>query len=137
MTYSNKDGIIKTKKCDKGKFITYIDENDFIKTKRALRTYFMRSYKDLEFNVLNKIKNLDQEDGDYEIDLYTDTLVKKVYGQIKLKYFIKGNVIVIKEIVPKQILIDLYKKILNTYKGIPYRNKYDLFKIKMILGEEI
>jgi hypothetical protein len=27
--------------------------------------------------------------------------------------------------------MDGYKKMLETYKGIPYRNKQDLFKIKL------
>lgn len=136
MTYNNKDGEIKTSKCDKGVIISYIDENDFIKQTRALKTYYMRTYKDLVYNVSNVLKNTQYTNGDYEIPLYTEETFKKVYGEFILRFYVQNNVIVIKEITPRELLIDLYKrKLLRTYKGVPYRNKYDLFKIKMILGE--
>lgn len=129
------DSSIITKKCDKGKIITYIDENDFIKEKSALRKYFMRAYKDLQFNTSKRLRELVQEDGDYEIELYTEKTFQKIYGQIKIRYFVKDNLVVIKDIVPREILIDLYKCTTNTYKGVPYRNNYDLFKIKFLIGE--
>ena len=136
MTYNNKDGEVITKKCDKGVIITYIDENDFIKQTRALKKYYMRTYKDLFFNVNYKMKQADYEDGDYEIKLYTEESFKKVYGEFILKFFVKDKVIIIKEITPREILIDLFKmKLLKTYKGVPYRNEFDLFKIKLLIGE--
>ena len=52
-----------------------------------------------------------------------------------LRFYVQNNVIVIKEITPREILIDLYKRnLLKTYKGVPYRNKYDLFKIMPYLS---
>ena len=98
MTYNNKDGEIRTSKCDKGVIITYIDQNDFTKQIRALRKYFVRTYKDLTFNVRYTIKQTDYEDGEYEIPLYTEETFKKVYGDFILRFFVQNKVIVIKEI---------------------------------------
>ena len=84
MTYNNKDGEIKTSKCEKGVIISYIDENDFIKQIRALKTYYMRTYKDLVYNVVNVLKNTEYTNGDYEIPLYTEETFKKVYGEFKI-----------------------------------------------------
>ena len=136
MKQKSKDGPVRTSKCEKGVIITYIDENDFIKQMRALKTYYMRTYKDLTFNVSHTLKQTEYKDGDYEIPLYTEESFKKVYGEFILKFFVKDKTIVIKEITPRDILIDLFKmKFLKTYKGVPYRNDFDLFKIKMIVGE--
>ena len=135
MTYNNKDGEIRTSKCDKGVIITYIDQNDFTKQIHALRKYFMRTYKDLCFNVSYSIKQADYEDGEYEIPLYTEETFKKVYGDFILRFFVQNKVIVIKEITPRDILIDLHKCLLQTYRGVPYRNQLDLLKIKLLIGE--
>ena len=134
MTYNNKDGVIKTSKCEKGVIIRYIDPNDFIKQQRGLRTYYMRSYKDLVFNVSHELKK-PREDGDYVIKLYTEETFKKVYGDFELRFYVENGVVIIKELAPREILIDLHRSLLQTYKGVPYRNKLDLLKIKMIVGE--
>ena len=135
MTYNNKDGEVITKKCDKGVIITYIDENDFIKQIRALKMFYMRTYKDLTFNVSYTLKQTDYEDGEYEIPLYTEKTFEKVYGKFILRFFVQNKTIVIKEITPREILIDLHRCLLQTYKGVPYRNQLDLLKIKLLIGE--
>ena len=135
MTYNNKDGEIRTSKCDKGVIITYIDENDFIKQIRALKMFYMRTYKDLTFNVSYTLKQTDYEDGEYEIPLYTEKTFEKVYGKFILRFFVQNKTIVIKEITPREILIDLHRCLLQTYKGVPYRNQLDLLKIKLLIGE--
>lgn len=135
MKQKSKDGPVRTSKCEKGVIITYIDENDFIKQTRALKKYYMRTYKDLFFNVNYKMKQADYEDGDYEIKLYTEESFEKVYGEFILRFYVKNKTIVIKEITPREILIDLHKSLLKTYKGVPYRNEYDLFKIKIMIGD--
>ena len=134
MTYNNKDGVIKTSKCEKGVIIRYIDPNDFIKQQRGLRMYYMRSYKDLVFNVSHELKK-PREDGDYVIKLYTEETFKKVYGDFELRFYVQNGVVIIKELAPRQILIDLYRSLLQTYKGVPYRNKLDLLKIKLLIGD--
>lgn len=135
MVYNNKDGEVITRKCDKGTIITYIDENDFIKQTRALRMFYMRTYKDLVFNVSYTLKQTEYEDGEYEIPLYTERTFEKIYGKFILRFFVQNKTIVIKEITPREILIDLHRCLLKTYKGVPYRNDYDLLKIKILLGD--
>lgn len=134
MTYNNKDGVIKTSKCEKGVIIRYIDPNDFIKQQRGLRMYYMRSYKDLVFNVSHELKK-PREDGDYVIKLYTEETFKKVYGDFELRFYVENGVVIIKELAPREILIDLHRSLLQTYKGVPYRNKLDLLKIKLLIGD--
>lgn len=133
MSYNNKDGEVITKKCDKDTFITYVDFNDYKKQERALRTYYMRTYKDLVFNASKKMRKV-KKDGDYEIELYTDWKFKKVYGQIKIRFYKQNKVIVIKEIHPREILLNLYSVLAKTYKGVPYTNEKELIRIKLILG---
>lgn len=135
MKSHSQDGEVIIKKCKKGKCITYLDENDFIKETKALKKYYMRTYKELIFYTTKELRSSKQKNGDYVVELFTDELFKKVYGQFILKYYVKGKTIVIKGIEPREILIDLYRKLLETYKGLPYRNEYELFKIKIILGE--
>ena len=133
MTYNNKDSEVITKPGEKGVIVRCVDPNDFIKQVRGLRRYYMRSYKDLMFNVSHELKK-PIPDGDYIIKLYTEETFKKVYGNFELRYYVENGIVIIKELAPREILIDLHRSLLQTYKGVPYRNKYDLFKIKMILG---
>lgn len=133
MTYNNKDSEVITKPGKKGVIVRCVDPNDFIKQVRGLRRYYMRSYKDLMFNVSHELKK-PIPDGDYIIKLYTEETFKKVYGDFELRYYVENGIVIIKELAPREILIDLHRSLLQTYKGVPYRNKYDLFKIKMILG---
>ena len=133
MTYNNKDSEVITKPGEKGVIVRCVDPNDFIKQVRGLRRYYMRSYKDLMFNVSHELKK-PIPDGDYTIKLYTEETFKKVYGDFELRYYVENGIVIIKELAPREILIDLHRSLLQTYKGVPYRNKYDLFKIKMILG---
>ena len=134
MTYNNKDGEVITKPGEKGTIIKYIDPNDFTKQVRGLRTYYMRSYKDLVFNVSHELKK-PREDGDYTIKLYTEETFKKVYGDFELRYYVENGIVIIKELAPREILIDLHRSLLQTYKGVPYRNKLDLLKIKLLIGD--
>lgn len=102
---------------------------------RSLRTYNKRAYKqlifkerfeELEFRVL--------KDDIYIADLLTDKLFEKVYGRVKVVVEIKNEQAKILNILPTEIFLDGYKRILNTYKGCPYRDDKDLFKIKVIGG---
>lgn len=117
------------------KVLFILDDGAYKRQERALRRYFMQCYKDLIFNVTNILKKEDIPNGDYEYILKNDKKIEQVYGEFKVKYFVKNNVIGIKEIAPSELLEDLYKKDFPTYKGIPYRNDYDLFKIKLLKGE--
>lgn len=134
MTYNNKDSKVITKQAEKGIIITYVDYNQFKKYVYALKMYLKRTYKDLTFNIVNELKQNKKPDGDYEIELFTEERFKKVYGAIKLKYYVQNNVVVIKEITPGEILMNLHSVLAETYKGVPYTNEKELFRIKMILG---
>lgn len=135
MTYNNKDGDVITRKADKEITITYLDFNEYKKLERALKVYLLRTYKELTFKVSSELRNKKQPNGNYELELYTDEKFKKVYGAIKLHYYVQNKHIVIINITPNEILKNLHKVIPNAYKGVPYTNEKELFRIKMILGE--
>lgn len=113
--------------------IMFVDENDFIKKYRGLKKYCPRAYKYLIFEIMNKHKYSDKV-GKYEIELPTDERFKMVYGQIKLIYTRTSKAIVLEDIKPSDILEDGYMYLLNTYKGVPYRNEKDKFKIDMAMN---
>lgn len=135
MTYNNKDGDVITRKADKEITITYLDFNEYKKLERALKVYLLRTYKELVFKVSSELRKENQPNGNYELELYTDEKFKKVYGAIKLHYYVQNKHIVIINITPNEILKNLHKVIPNAYKGVPYTNEKELFRIKMILGE--
>ena len=134
---------------DKTKFkkIDFIDENDFKKKERSVRKYNMLAYKDLIFKYYPELKKgnyegqkIESNEEDkvvkYELQLATDERFKKVYGPIILHYtvYTEKNLILLTDITPNEILIEGHRKELATYKGVPYANNKDLFKIKVMLG---
>lgn len=116
-------------------YITFVDENLYIKKKKALARYCRKAYKDLILNVFPKLKECGKKDGIYEVNLRTEPLFEKAYGKIMLKFTVRNDVVVIEDIEPNDILIECYMKNLPIYKGIPYSTKKDLFKLKTM--EEI
>ena len=114
--------------------IKLIDENEFIKQLRAIKKYFTKSYKQFIFEVVDEMKKVSKEDGYYSTTLDIDELFNKVYGQLQVNYIVKDGVVYIENFEPKDILKDMYFRLLPTYDGIPYRNKRDLFKIKLLKG---
>lgn len=111
--------------------ITYVDENDFKKKQRALRRYFMKTYKYFIFKFIPTLKKEGKADGKYEVELPTDKLFKKVYGPIKVLFSVKKDVTILEDIIPDEFLIKCFEKDLPIYKGIPYCTKKDLQKIKI------
>ena len=113
---------------DDSKKIEYIDYNDFNKKVRALRKYCIRSYKDLTFRFLRqKPKSID---GDYEEEIMTPKDFKFVYGQIKVKYFIKNGVMVLVDLEPADFFKAGFMKELHEYRGLYYRDRKDIDKIE-------
>jgi hypothetical protein len=55
---------------------------------------------------------------------------KFVYGQIKIKYFIKNGVLVLVDIEPSDFLKTGYMKDLHEYRGLFYRDRKDIDKIE-------
>lgn len=115
------------------KTVNFVDENDFIKKYRSLRMYCPRAFKYLCFEIMNKHK-YSKEIGKHEIELPTEEKFKLVYGQIKLIYSTTEKAIVLENIVPSEFLEDGYIYYLDTYRGIPYRNEKDKFKIDFLVG---
>lgn len=117
---------------DKTNTFRYLDENDFTKKMRSLKKYCMRSYKDLIFNTqLKDFYSL--EDGVYIKNLYTSEEFKFVYGQIQLIYSVNKGHVVIEDLLPREILLDGCINLLGVYKGVPYRDDRDKFKIDLFM----
>lgn len=118
---------------DKSDSFNYLDENDFVKKIRSLKTYCPKAYKDLVFNT--DMKALHQlENGKYYKDLYTSKDFKFVYGQIQLVFTVKNGDVIIEDLLPHHFFLDGYFSLLGTYKGMPYRDKKDKFKIDLFVA---
>lgn len=122
---------MKTKDDNSTKFL-YLDENDFNKKIRSLKTYCPIAYKQLIFRVKKELTT-DMKDGTYSKNLETSQEFKFIYGQIKLVYSVKNGIIIMENIEPSQFLLDGYMSSLDTYKGICYRNNRDKFKIDLVM----
>ena len=83
---------MKAKDDNSVKFL-YLDENDFKKKLRSLKTYCPIAYKQLIFRVKKELL-IDIEDGTYFKDLKTSQEFKFIYGQIKLVYSVRKGIII-------------------------------------------
>ena len=80
------------------------------------------------------LKNLKVRDtGKYVASIPTDLIFSQVYGEVQLIYSVINGRIVIEDLCPADFLLEGYARVLDTYKGIPYRNAKDIFKINLIL----
>lgn len=114
--------------------IKFVDEIEFIKQLRAIKKYFTKAYKQFLFEVLDEMKRVSKEDGYYSTTIDIDEVFNKVYGQLKVNYIVEKGVVYIENFEPADMLQEMYFRLLPTYEGIPYRNKRDLFKIKLLKG---
>lgn len=128
--------------------ISYLDENDFKMKERGIKKYNMLAYKKLYFDYYPSIKegifmgNIISKDSEnniikYELDLPTDNYFKKVHGQIELYYTVyeNENRIVYETLEPSDMLDEMYKYELYTYKGILISKSHgeiDKFKIDLL-----
>ena len=108
----------------------YIDENDFNKKMRSLKTYCPIAYKQLIFKVKKEL-TCNIPDGFYRKELKSSNEFEFVYGKIELVYRVYKGKIILENIEPSQFLLDGYMSSLDTYKGICYRNNKDKFKIDL------
>ncbi len=111
----------------------YLDVNDFIKKFRSLKTYCPRTYKELIFKI-NKDDFYNKPNGRYKINLYTSREFKYVYGQISLIYSVEDKTVIIEDLLPNDFFLTGYYELLKNYKGIPYRNQKDKFKIDLFMS---
>jgi len=109
------------------------NENEMRKLYRSLAIYNKHGYYQLV--IPERFRELTWEhleDNKYKSYLNTDLLFEKVYGKCYVVAEIRENNYRIIDIQPKGLLLDGYRRLLKTYRGIPYRDKQDLDKIKIM-----
>ena len=111
-----------------GMNITYLDEAECRKLVRGLKQINMLAYKQFIFKQLE----FDKELGKHELILNTDKNFKLIHGDIKIIYSTYNNVICIENIEPSNVLMEYHSKRKNTYKGIPFVDNKDVFKINLL-----
>ena len=117
------------------KHIFYNDTKELKNLMRSLRTYNKRAYKQLIFKErFEELTFKQYKEHLYVAELLTDELFEKVYGKCKVIAEIRNEQAKVLWIEPQDLLLAGFNRILETYKGVPYRNEQDLFKIKVVGG---
>ncbi len=135
--------------------LDYVNENEFRKLERSLKKYNMRAFKKLSFDYYPDMRNgkfpgelvsKNKEAGTetYELKLPSDAMFAQVHGEVKLIYTVykKEETVMLKELLPKDILLEGPRSELGTYKGIMISKanaSKDIFKIdllNMLQGKE-
>ncbi|HIR74718.1 TPA: hypothetical protein IAB95_04380 [Candidatus Ventrenecus avicola] len=135
--------------------LDYVNENEFRKLERSLKKYNMRAFKKLSFDYYPDMRNgkfpgeiisKNKEAGTvtYELKLPSDPMFAQVHGEVKLIYTVykKEETVMLKEILPRDILLEGHRSELGTYKGIMISKanaSKDIFKIdllNMLQGKE-
>lgn len=112
--------------------VVYLDKNDFNKKYRALRRYFMRCYKYIMFKLIPTLQKENKENGRYVVELPSGDLFNKVYGPMKVLFTVENDVAILEDIQPSELLMKCFERDMPIYKGIPYRTRTDLKKLKMM-----
>ena len=128
--------VITKKFNDNRKCITYLDEVVYKKKERAIRKYFWKTYDYLMEEVIPILQKENKKDGQYKLELPVPNLFKKVYGEVDLLFSVKNDMVILEDITPNEILLDMYIRFLPVHKGIPYRNERDKFKIELLKESE-
>lgn len=126
----------------------YQNENDFRKKERSVRKYNMLAYKKLTFEYYPEIRNGNflgnlvsvskkEKTKSYELALPTDTLFRKVHGEIVLHYTVyeDKNIVLLTNITPDGILEEGHRAELSTYKGVMISKsnpEKDMFKVNLL-----
>ena len=128
--------------------LDYVNENEFRKLERSLKKYNMRAFKKLSFEYYpmmrdgefpGEIISQNKKAGTvtYELKLPSDVMFAQVHGEVKLIYTVykKEETVMLKEILPKDILLEGHRSELGTYKGIMISKSNaskDRFKIDLL-----
>ena len=128
--------------------LDYVNENEFRKLERSLKKYNMRAFKKLSFTYYpmmrdgefpGEVISQNKKAGTvtYEAKLPSDELFAQVHGEVKLIYTVykKEETVMLKEILPKEILLEGHRSELGTYKGIMISKSNaskDRFKIDLL-----
>ena len=108
--------------------IKYLNENEYRKLLRGLREINKLAYKQIVF----KTFEFDKTPGKHEAILKSNETFQKVHGDIRLIYSTYKDTILIENIEPSNVLLEYYSKKKNTYKGIPFVDDKDVFKINLL-----
>lgn len=114
-----------------GNEIMYLDENDFIKKYKGLRRICPTTFKYLCFKFFRNESLYTKPNGTYVETLPTSKDFVAVHGNVELHYTIKNKKIIIENLTPEPILLANYEGDMKIYKGIPYMDEKDKFKIDM------
>lgn len=114
------------------RYVVILDEGNFKKKLKSLKMYFMKSYKYLTFEIMPNITKFGKKDGIYSIDIPIDEYFVKCYGKLQLYFSVKNEVVIIEDLLPSEILMQCYMKMLPLYHGVPYYQEKDLFKLKLL-----
>ncbi len=128
--------------------LDYVNENEFRKLERSLKKYNMRAFKKLSFTYYpmmrdgefpGEVISQNKKAGTvtYELKLPSDEMFAQVHGEVKLIYTVykKEETVMLKEILPKDILLEGHRSELGTYKGIMIsksNSEKDKFKIDLL-----
>lgn len=135
--------------------LDYVNENEFRKLERALKRYNMRAFKKLSFDYYPDLR-AGKFDGEiisqnkkagtvtYELKLPSDAMFVQVHGEVKLIYTVykKEETVMLKEITPKDILLEGHRSELGTYKGIMIsktnasKDRFKIDLLNMLQGKE-
>lgn len=108
------------------------NESELKKLYRSMAIYNKRAYKQLIFNDSFRDLNWVLVENDiYRAYLFTDKLFEKVYGKCYVEAEIRNGIYRVTTLEPKELLLAGHRRILSTYRGIPYRDEKDLMKIKI------
>ncbi|MFV0275474.1 MAG: hypothetical protein ACK5HL_04480 [Bacilli bacterium] len=132
--------------------IEYLNEIDFKKKEKALRKYNKLAFKEFTINFLPELRlgnligtliSTDSKMGksNYEFELSSDKLFKKVHGNLKVTFSVFENkkIVVLNTIMPESILDEGHKLELETYKGViisKINSQRDKFKINLASRSE-
>lgn len=135
--------------------LDYVNENEFRKLERSLKKYNMRAFKKLSFDYYPDMRNgkfpgeiisKNKEAGTvtYELKLPSDPMFAQVHGEVKLIYTVykKEETVMLKEILPRDILLEGHRSELGTYKGIMIsksnasKDRFKIDLLNMLQGKE-
>ena len=132
----------------KGYIFEYRNENEFRKLERSVKKYNMLAYKKLTFEYYDSLKNgkflgklistnSKEETKTYALTIPTDDMFAKVHGEMTLHYTVyeNKNIVLLETITPEDILSEVHRTELPTYKGVMIskaNQEKDMFKINLL-----
>jgi len=127
--------------------VEFVNENEYRKKERSVKKYNMLAYKKLLFEYYPNFRkgifsgDIKEPSGEeitsYALTLPTDTMFRKVHGDIILHYRVhhKEKIVVLETLMPEDLLTEGHNSELTTYKGVMVSKSHsekDMFKINLL-----